>query len=84
MATDGELRRDAGRFTRIGLKLLMVAVALVVLGTVLALVGKSLAVWVNGLGVMLDWIAVVPAVAGIALLLIGGTAGWAGRRRPFA
>ncbi len=84
MPSDRELRRDAGRFSRIGLRLLIGAVALAALGAVIALVGKSLAVWLRGLGVMLDWISVVPAVAGIALLIIGGTAGWAGRRRPFA
>lgn len=84
MPTDRQLRRDAGRFSRIGLRLLIGAVALAALGAVIALVGKNLAVWLRGLGVMLDWISVVPAVAGIALLIIGGTAGWAGRRRPFA
>ncbi len=84
MASDEDLRRDSGRFTRIGLKLLLGALALAVVGGIIAVVGVSVAAWLKALGIMLAWIAIAPAVAGVALILIGGTAGWAGRRRPFA
>lgn len=83
MSTDRRLRRDSARFTRLGLRFLLAALALAVVGVVLLLAGSG-GDLANGLGQMITWLAGVPAAVGVALLLIGGTAGWAGRRKPFA
>jgi hypothetical protein len=84
MSSDLQLGRDAARFARIGLGAVLIALALAVVGTVLLLLGKHKGNTAHGIGEMLDWLAIVPAMIGLALLVIGAVSRRTARRRPFA
>ncbi|MEA2389911.1 MAG: hypothetical protein QOK31_20 [Solirubrobacteraceae bacterium] len=83
MSTDRQLRRDSGRFSRIGLRMLLAGLAVAAIGVILLLVDHHHGT-AHGIGLMLTWLGAVPGVVGVALLVIGGAAGWAGRQKPFA
>jgi hypothetical protein len=84
MPSDRQLGRDAARFARIGLAAVLIALGLAVLGTILVLLGKHKGNTAYGIGEMLDWLAIVPAMIGLALLVIGAISRRTARRRPFA
>jgi hypothetical protein len=78
------MERTARRFDVWGLRLIGVALALVVVGIVIWLIGKSTAEWIHALGGMLAWLAVLPGVAGLALLGTAAVSHWGSRHKPFA
>jgi hypothetical protein len=84
VSTDRQLRRDAGRFSRIGARVLVGGLAMTALGVALLLIAGSGKGVVHGIGEMVTWLSIAPVLVGVVLLAIGGTAGWAGRRKPFA
>ena len=80
---DRRLRRNANRYRSSGVWLVVIGVIAAAIGGALAWIGSG-GSWLGGVGDMIATVAVVPAVAGLALLLSAVVSAWAGRRRPFA
>jgi hypothetical protein len=78
---DPQLERQGRRFARPSLPFLLGAVGLAVVGVVLIIVGSS---GVRALGIVLAALAGIPAVVGLALLIVAAVSRWAARDRPFA
>ncbi len=76
-----ELERQGRRIAKPSLPFLAIALALVIVGVVLMLVGSS---WVTAVGLVLVVLAGIPAVVGIGLLSAAAVSRWAARERPFA
>jgi hypothetical protein len=75
---DPQLKRTQRQFDTTGLRILLAGGVLAAIGALVAILGAG------GLGAGIMWLAVVPTVIGLALLVVGGVSGWTARRRPFA
>jgi hypothetical protein len=75
------LERTGRRFGHSGGRLLLLALLIAIPGVVLVAIGHG---WGTGFGIALFAIALVPAVAGIALLLSSAVSRWAARHKMFA
>jgi hypothetical protein len=58
----------------------LIAVLLAVPGALLILAGDR---WVDGVGIAVVTLSLVPAIAGIGLLLSSLVSWWAARKKPF-
>jgi hypothetical protein len=75
---DPQLHRTQRRFDAIGWRFLLLGGVLALLGLVVGLLGA------DSFGAGIAWVAVVPTVIGIALLVVALVSGWSARKRPFA
>lgn len=76
-----ELERQGRRLAASASTFLLVALALLVPGLLMVVLGGS---WVFALGITLAALSGPPAVVGIALLGSSAVSRWAARHRPFA
>jgi hypothetical protein len=81
MATDAQLGRKGTRFTGWGAKVLLAAGVLAAIGLVLAFSADGTGAQI---GVVIAWLALLPTMVGLALLLIGLVSVRASKQRPFA
>jgi hypothetical protein len=79
--SDPLLERQGRAISRPAPSFLAVAIALLIVGVVLLLLGSG---WVWALGIVLVFLAGIPLAVGVALLATGVVSRWAARRRPFA
>jgi len=77
---DRDLDRAGGRLRRSGWPFLMIAALVAAPGVLLIVLGDGS---MDGVGIALVTLALVPAGAGVALLLSGLVSWWAAHRKPF-
>lgn len=77
---DRDLDRAGGQLRRSGWPFMLIAVLVAAPGVLLILLGDGT---IDGVGIALLTLALVPAVAGVALLLSGLVSWWAARKKPF-
>jgi Na+/melibiose symporter-like transporter len=75
---DPQLHSTQRRVDAHGWRFLLAGGVLAVVGLVVGLLGA------DSFGAGIAWVAVVPTVVGVALLLVALVSGWSARKRPFA
>jgi hypothetical protein len=78
---DPQLQRIGRRLSAPGVRFLAIGLLPLVAGVLLLVLTSG---WPWALGIVLVALALAPLALGTSLLLGGGIAGWAARRRPFA
>lgn len=81
---DRHLARSSKSFRGSGAGILLVGLAIVVLGGVIALIGALTSETLTGIGAMIATLGVVALIVGVALLAIAAVSNRLAQRKPFA